>query len=450
MADTICAIATATGGGIGIIRVSGPRAEAIGRGMVASLPEGAQSHRLYHGEARDPASGEVLDEVLACLMRAPHSYTGETVLELHGHGGAANLGRMLRAVVRAGARVAEPGEFTKRAFLAGRIDLARAEAVALVIAARSERAVRQAQAQLRGALSEQVAALRERLVAQLAEVEARVDFPDEHLDFVPSEQIAAELLVLAEKTEALAASYGRGRLLVEGVDVVLVGRANAGKSSLLNELVGEERALVDAAPGTTRDFVEAEVDLAGVRVVLVDTAGERGEGDAVERRGLELGRARWKRADLVVLVVDATAGFGEVEARIVSERAGAAMLVAWNKSDLAGQVARVSGDVPEGMQVVVTSAVQRGGADGLRKALVGLVADVPEEGAVVTSERQREALAEAGAMLRSGASVLGVAGPPELAAVDLRAALVRLGWITGESVDAEVLDRIFASFCIGK
>lgn len=445
--ETICAIASGTGGGIGIVRLSGPEAEAIGRRLVASLAVGLESHRLVHGLARDPDSGEPLDEVLACVMRAPRSYTGETVVELHGHGGAANLERLLDAAMRAGARVADPGEFTRRAFLAGRMDLTRAEAVAEVIAARSSRAVRLAQAQLRGEVSAKISSLRERLVALLAEVEARVDFPDERLDFVPGPVLAASLVALADEAASLAATQARGRLITEGMDVALVGRTNAGKSSLLNALAGEERALVDAAPGTTRDFVEVEVEIAGVRVKLVDTAGERDAVEDVERRGLELGRRRGRRADVVLVVVDGQLGFGEVEARLVSEASdGVSVLVAWNKADLQPAV----GGVPAGVPVVATSALAGLGLDSLRAALALVIGGVAEDEVLITSARQRDALDQAVESLRAGAALLAADQPPELAAVDLRLALDRLGRITGDSVDDAVLDAIFARFCIGK
>lgn len=459
-ADTICAIASGTGGGVGIVRLSGPEAERILVRLVPSLPTPPESHRLYFGRVRDPQSGgppgeppgEVIDEVLACVMRGPRSFTGEDVAELHGHGGSANLARLLVAAVACGARVAEPGEFTRRAFLAGRVDLTQAEAVALVVAARSERALRVAQTQLRGGLAEAVSALRERLVSVLAELEARVDFPDEPLDFVPVARLGEALRAVSRETSELAASYQRGRALCEGIDVALVGQPNAGKSSLLNALLGEERALVDATPGTTRDFVEAELELGGVRAVVVDTAGEREAAEHLERRGLELGRRRWSRADVVVVVVDGTRGYSEVERRLAEQavEAGSRVVWAWNKSDLA--LAPEEAPLGWGVWPVVTVSARSGaGIEALRQELVaGLGAGVEEDGVLVTSARQRELLVEAGEALAAGGELLARGEPAELAAIDLQVALDRLARVTGDQVDDAVLDQVFARFCIGK
>ncbi len=460
--DTIAAIATPPGaGGVGIVRLSGPAAA----GIVARLlgrEEGAfEDRRMTHGWARDPAAGERLDEVLAVVMRGPRSYTGEDVAEIHAHGGAVNLGRILRAAVACGARVAEPGEFTRRAFESGRIDLTAAEAVAGVIGAASERALRAAQEVLGGALGRRVDALRRQLVALLAEVEASIDFPEEDLDFPPAAAIAAGARGVAAGARELAATYAVGRALRDGIEVAIVGAPNVGKSSLLNALAGEERALVAEEPGTTRDWVEARVVWHGVPVVLIDTAGER-EVDGLEGRGVALGRARATRADVVVRVRDvsrvsdahdmspptpATAGGAQRDARDIE---------VWNKVDLAS--------APEG--VLGVSALTGHGLGRLRDAVLGRALGgaavtgvevseghafgVEAEGLLVSTERQRALLEGAAAAAENAAGAAEAGRPAEVVAVDLREAAAQLGRITGDEVGADVLDALFARFCIGK
>jgi tRNA modification GTPase len=436
-------VATAVGGGIGIVRLSGPRAAEIVGLIARPWPTRPQSHKLQRTVAYDLATGERIDEVLGVVMRGPKSYTGEDVAELQGHGGALVLDRLLQAVLRAGARLAEPGEFTRRAFEAGRIDLSRAESVAALIGARSERALRAAQAMSAGVLAERIVRLRQRLVATLAELEGAIDFPDDAAaDAVPEAASARALEDVSREMSALAQSFRPA--LFRPAEVALVGRVNAGKSSLLNALAGEERAIVDEDPGTTRDAVVAEVALDGVAVTLVDTAGERDDPERLERRGLALGRARAGRADLVVLVVDGGVGFAEAERRLWDGIAGA-KLIAWNKRDLGAPR-----DVPADAVVLETRAPSGEGVDALGRAIAGAVAGEVEEGVMVVSERQAEALRDGAATLSHAAAGLRAGEPPELAAVDARRALDAMGRVTGETVDAEVLDAIFARFCIGK
>ncbi len=440
--DTIAAIATAVGGGIGIVRLSGPRAGEIVGKMLRPWPGKPQSHKLQRTVAYDLTTSERIDEVLAVVMRGPKSYTGEDVAELQGHGGALVMQRLLEAVLAAGARMAEPGEFTRRAFEAGRIDLSRAESVAALIGARGERALRAAQAMSAGALAERIVRLRQKLIAVLAELEGAIDFPEDAGDAVPEAASARALDEISREMRAMAQSYRPA--LFRPAEVALVGRVNAGKSSLLNALVGEERAIVDEEPGTTRDAVVAEVALGGVAVTLVDTAGERGDPERLERRGLELGRARAARADLVVLVVDGVVGFGDVERRAWEAIAGA-KLIAWNKRDLG-----TPRDLPADAVVVATAATTGEGVAELGGAIARAVAGDVEEGVTVVSERQAQALADGAATLEQASAALAVGEPSELAAVDARRALDAMGRVTGETVDAEVLDAIFARFCIGK
>jgi tRNA modification GTPase len=453
-ADTICAIATGSGGGIGIVRLSGPRAEAIVAEVVRPWPKSRPpSHKLHYGHARDPRSGAVLDEVLAVVMRAPRSFTGEDVAEIHGHGGARVLERLLELVVASGARLAEPGEFTRRAFEAGRIDLTRAEAVAELIAAKSDRALAAAQALVGGALEKEIRGLRSQLVKALAELEGALDFPDERLETAPEREIADALDRLAARLKALAGTYRR--LIREGAEVALLGRANAGKSSLFNALLGEERALVDAEPGTTRDLVEAGLELSGVRLRLIDTAGER-FGDTeeagapageIERRGLELAHRRRDRADALILVVDATVGIQAGERALWEAMAGVPRVLVWNKRDLGPAPA----GLPEGAHAIETAAPSGVGLDALRRELASaLGASEPESGALSVGERHRAALLDGASALERASLALHSGEPAELAAIEARQALHHLGRVTGETVDAEVLDAIFARFCIGK
>ncbi|MSP17503.1 MAG: tRNA modification GTPase [Myxococcales bacterium] len=488
MTRTIAAVATPPGnGGVGIVRLSGPRAGEIVAAMIGRTAAELEDRRLVRGVARAPGSGERLDEVLAVIMRGPRSYTGEDVGELHGHGGAQNVARLLAAVLAAGAQPAEPGEFTRRAFENGRIDLSRAEAVAAVIGAASERALRAAQTQLAGALGARVAAEEGRVLELLAEVEAAIDFPDEALVTSGRTELAAAAARLAEQLRTLARSHGEGRALAEGITVVLVGATNVGKSSLLNALLGEERVLVSSNPGTTRDYVEVRMEWNGFRVTVVDTAGERSAGEraageraageraageradvvacgdagaaaspssaacggaptevdardlasADEARGIELGRARAVRADVVVRVHDAAVVRGTAGC------ASAAELEVWNKADLAAP--------PEGTLGV--SARTGAGLDELRQAILARVVGAPTEGdesGVVTTERQRAALSDAADALARGAAAAVAGRSSELVAADLRVAATALARIRGIDVGEGVLDQIFARFCIGK
>jgi tRNA modification GTPase len=446
--DTIAAIATGTGGGVGVVRISGPDAEAILRRLVDSWPKSAPSHKLHLGRVRDPETREVIDEVLACVMRAPRSYTGEEVAELQGHGGARILDKVLSAVLSCGARLAAPGEFTRRAFEAGKIDLVRAEAVAELIAARSERALRAAQAVRSGELQKLVAKQRRLLVTHLAELDGALDFPDEANDEVLTQNSAD---VLREAARELEIVSGRFRALLNGeAEVVLGGRTNAGKSSLLNALCGEERALVDDRAGTTRDVVEAVVEIEGATLRLIDTAGERFDGtteSSIEERGLALGRRRRDRADAVALVVDGTVGFGEGERQIWRSIENQPRIIIWNKRDVSGPPT----EIPEHARVVETSAATGVGIALLKKAIFELLGDGAEEqGVRPANRRQAEALIQSAAALYRAASALDQPGSLDLAAVEARRALHHLGQVTGETAETEVLDAIFARFCIGK
>lgn len=435
-ADTIAAIATPAGvGGVGIIRISGARAVEIAAGLVGKAARRLQDRVLCHGIAR--WQDERLDEVLVVAMRGPRSFTGEDVAEVHGHGGPVNMARLLRAVLAAGARPAEAGEFTRRALANNRLSLMEAEALLDVIEATSERHWRLAQQHLAGSLGEQVALLRQRATDVLAEVEAHIDFPEEGLGAVAAERLEGELGALTGAVDELVRSFELGRVLRDGVEVALIGPTNAGKSSLFNRLVGRERAVVDPAPGTTRDYVEERVVIEGISVCFIDTAGIRAEGSDAERKGMSLGRQRVETADLVVVLHPAD----QAETTAADVRTGQQRIDVTSKIDLGGGGERLG-----------VSAKTGAGVDALCRRIVELAvsdAAAGETRHVITSERQRNLLAQGrDALARARAGLRSQ--PLEVSAVEVRDGTARLAEVLGEAVGDEVLDSLFARFCIGK
>ncbi len=443
---TIAAIASGTGGGIGIVRVSGPGAESLGRRLCQPWPDDLQSHHLYFGQVQQP-DGEVIDAALFCLMRAPRSYTGEDVLEIHGHGGAVNLHRILDACLAAGAMPAAPGEFTRRAFLSGKLDLTRAESIAALIGAKSIQAARQAQRQLAGELGKLIAELRRRVIGLLGDFEGMLDFPDLDADAEVLDRAIPQLAELRERLVGLARSFKRGgKVLSHGIELGLLGRTNVGKSSLINALCQAERVLVDAQPGTTRDYVETHSQWQGIAVTLIDTAGERIDATALETEGLRLGRERWRRADLLLLVVDGTVGLGSEEAQLLAGVPNdLPYLVVWNKMDRVG-----CQPPPEG--AVACSALCGWGLAELRQTVLKRLAPQlsDDDELLITSTRQAALLDAAAAALTQAATQMADGAACEVVAGELRVAASRLGELTGDEVSTGVLDAIFAQFCVGK
>lgn len=441
--DTIAAIASAVGpAGVGVIRMSGPDSIAIAAALIGVAPAALIDRQLVHGIARDRA-GERLDDVLAVAMRAPRSFTGEDVAEVHGHGGAWNMRRLLRAVIDGGARLALPGEFSRRAFASGKLDLAQAEGLLAVIEAGSERGWRLAQAHLAGGLGRAVDALRAEATALLAEVEATIDFPEEDVDFLSASGAGPRASALADRVAELARTYAVGRAVREGIEVALVGPVNAGKSSLFNALLGEERAIVTPEPGTTRDYVEARSVWQGIPVTLVDTAGTRDDSASeAEARGQALGARRAREADVRLRVVAADqAPAGALAGALAAADPGE--LVVMSKCDLA--------PAPPG--AIATSALTGAGIEALRSAVVSRVSGTSvdaDEGTIVTTERQYETLRRSASALARGAEAVAASAAPELIAVELREACDALAEVTGGDVGEDVLDALFRRFCIGK
>lgn len=475
MNDTIAAVATPPGeGGLAVVRVSGPSAiaivERVFRGA-AALSEAA-SHTLHHGwlyAVTPPGSTgqRRVDEVVVALFRAPHSYTREDVVEISGHGGTSGAA-VLAAVLAAGARLARPGEFTLRAFLNGRLDLAQAEAVADLVRAESEGARRLALAQLAGELSRRLEAVRAPVTDLLAEVEARVDFAED-VGGVEVPAHVVEGIAAAEGAIAgLLAGAAFGRAVREGVRVPIVGTPNAGKSSLFNALVGEERAIVADEPGTTRDRVSEPIELSGMRVVLSDTAGLRDGGGAVEAIGVARTRELLEASPLVLWVVDMAREFedGEraiasmlvEEARVGADDAGGSgvsrrVIVALNKSDLPprAQASEISAEL-DGTEhrLVSCSAATGSGLATLRRAIAAFAGGDAPAGGAVANARHVEALGRAAAALARARDAAGKGEPGECVALELRESLAAIGEVTGQSVAEDLLEKIFARFCVGK
>ena len=449
MADTIVGIATAAGeGGVAIVRMSGDEAVKIFEQAFRPNKKRPpyESHRLMAGHVMD--GDEVLDEAMGVVMYAPNSYTREDVCELHTHGGHAAATLTLRLLTRLGARPAEAGEFTRRAFMNGRIDLMQAEAVMGVITARSRAALREEQRQLGGGQSRFVRAAQQTLTGLLAGLEAHIDYPDE----IDEQEALGGLLPGLDKLMATleAAVDERGaRILTQGLRVALCGRPNAGKSTLFNALLGEERAIVTAVPGTTRDVLEGEFALDGARVVLLDTAGLRDSGDEVERIGVERAKAALSQADAALMLLDASTEMTQEERALLAMPTDCPCAVLLNKEDAGERLtpAMVEPLTPH-RPIMRISARAGEGLDAVRLWLRGFLTR-PRE-LLLTHERHISAAREALARLGQARACLLSGSPLDLAAVDMHEALYLLGRVTGDSVDEALLDDIFSRFCVGK
>lgn len=456
--DTIVAIATPAGeGGLGVVRLSGPQAIMILKQLVRPFRRGRwQPFRMRYGQVL-AADGSPIDEVLAVCMRAPHSFTAEDAAEISCHGGPLVLARVLERALACGARLAEPGEFSLRAFLNGRIDLAQAEATLAVITARTNASLSLAQAQLSGQLSRELASARANILAPLAYCTALVDFPEDEVEPQP---ITAPLQQAQHGLRRLLEGANRGMLLRQGARVALVGRPNAGKSSLLNALLRHERAIVTDIPGTTRDTIEETADLDGVPVVLIDTAGITTTDDLVEQIGVERSRSALAGADLVLLIVDPTAEPHPQDREVAELSQQKATILVINKSDLLVDPAaqwhatqayweQLRGVACE--QVIGISALAGAGVDALAKLVAQqlggqLSANTP----LISSARQRDALQRALTHLEDALASHAAQAPADLIAIDLTAALHAIGEVTGESIGNDLLREIFSRFCIGK
>lgn len=452
--DTIAAISTPLGeGGIGVIRISGSRARQIGATIFSGKPDGGfQSRRFYYGAIIDPADGIALDEALVVFMEAPRSYTCEDVLEIQCHGGYLVVQQVLGLVLRQGARLASPGEFTRRAFLNGRIDLVQSEAVIDVIRGKTEASLALAQHQRAGLLSQQINAIKEEIVAALALVEAYIDFPEEETGAGNIAEINELVAAASTKNCKILDGFNEGRVLREGVSVVIAGKPNVGKSSLLNTLLREKRAIVTAIPGTTRDVIEEVVNIHGLPVKVLDTAGICVTDDPIEQEGVRLALEKIPQADLILFVLDASRALDEDDLFIEKVLTGREFILVLNKCDLVEAV-ELTGTLAV-HESIRTSSQSGAGVEQLNKAihsffLHGRAVD-SRDYVALSNVRQRDALEKCGGALQLFAADAAAGFNLELLAVDLREGLQAIGEVSGETTPDEILDLIFQRFCIGK
>ncbi|HEY1661379.1 MAG TPA: tRNA uridine-5-carboxymethylaminomethyl(34) synthesis GTPase MnmE [Verrucomicrobiae bacterium] len=453
MFDTVAAIATPLGeGGLAVIRISGEQALAIADkvflplGKTSSRPPVAPSHTIQYG--RIVRGDEVIDEVLLAVLRAPRTFTREDTVEISCHGGILPAKLVLDAILANGARLAEPGEFTRRAFLNGRIDLAQAEAVADLIQSRTELALAAANEQLAGKLSQRINQLRDDLMLALAHVEAHIDFPDEDIAPDTKDKLLARLESGVSFMDELLRTAGEGQILRRGIRAAIIGRPNSGKSSLLNQLLGHDRAIVSPIPGTTRDTIEETANVRGLPVVFIDTAGLREAGDEIEQEGIRRSRQSLAKAELILHVMDASEPLTEADKKYFSEFAGKKRIVVRNKVDLPVKLDKGLSDIE-----VDVSCLNGEGIERLKDAIKETVwsGEIKAEMLqVMINSRHQDALNRArGATVRTIEALRGEA-TLELVALDLRIAVAAVGEIVGKTTTEDLLDSIFSSFCIGK
>jgi tRNA modification GTPase len=447
--ETIVAISTPPGrGGIGIVRLSGPHAREIGEGMIR-LRAPLEPARAHMAEIPDPETEGKIDEAVVTYFGAPHSYTGEDLLEIAAHGSPVILEMLVRQALRAGARLARPGEFTERAFLSGRIDLTQAEAVRDLIEAQTLYQARIAAEQMGGALSRRLQPAKDKLVELIALLEAGIDFAEDDVDVTPDDDIVTRVDTISAELQTLLRTFEHGRMVHAGLRLAIVGRPNVGKSSLFNQLLERDRAIVTATPGTTRDLVTERLSLGGIPVELVDTAGLRDAADEAEALGVRKSREVLAEADVVLVVLDASVPVRDDERDLIAALAGRRVLVVRNKCDLEP----VAG--PEQnllMKVVATSAVTGAGLIALRDALAQLVRNPAgeAESGMLTTLRHFEAVGGALTAMAAAREAVSARTPHEMLLLDLYTGLRLIDGLTGATTADDILNRIFSSFCIGK
>ena len=457
MEDTIAAGATAYGeGGIGIIRISGEKSLDILRDIFEFGGETReiQSRRMTYGRIIDKENNSIIDEVLAVYMKGPKTYTAEDVVEINCHGSVVSLRKTLELVLRKGARMAEPGEFTKRAFLNGRLDLSQAEAVIDVVKAKTDRSFDVAISQLEGGLSLKISEIRQKLLDLLVDITVNIDYPDEDIEEITYENIGQNILLIANMIEKLLSTASTGRMIREGIRIAIVGKPNVGKSSLMNGLLKESRAIVTEVPGTTRDTIEEALSIRNIPVYLVDTAGIRDTSDKVEKIGIEKSKEAFNNADFVIFIIDGSRALSIEDEQIADHLEGKKSLVLINKCDLsrAVDIKDVRKLVPDA-DIIETSLADGSGIDEIEEFIENMVygGEISQShSTMVNNVRHIDLLARSRDSLNDARSMTAAGQALEFIEVDVRSAYESLGEITGETVSDDIINEVFARFCLGK
>ena len=457
MADTIAAIATPLGeGGVGVVRVSGPNSLSIMKTIYRECPDEVIPRHVYYGHAVDN-EGTVIDDMVSIYMKAPHTFTGDDVVEFQAHGSNISLRLILRSAIAAGARLADPGEFTKNAFLNGRLDLSQAEAVIDLIKARSEKSLSIASDQLNGNLGQEIVDIRNNIKDVLAQMAVSIDFPDEDIEQVSYDEFLAELMKQQGRLGNLIKSAEFGKLAREGIKLALVGRTNVGKSSLMNGLLGEDRAIVTNIPGTTRDTIEESATIGGYPIVIVDTAGIRDTDDLIEQIGIEKSKNEINIADLVIMVIDGSRDLEDEDFEIAHHIEGKKVLLVVNKEDLGINIPKREIEKIKSIlscnSILYTTVKTIEGIGKVRDAIEDIFAEgffKSEGGNIVTNERHKDALVRASESLVQGIELLDMHEPLEIVEIEVHDAFQILGEIIGETASEEILDTVFSKFCLGK
>lgn len=454
--DTIAAVATAMGeGGIGIVRISGDKALSILEKVFCSVKNRpTENRKLTYGFVTDNFTGEKIDEVMAVYMKAPHSYTAEDVVEIQCHGSIVSLRKILALVLKNGARLAEPGEFTKRAFLNGRLDLSQAEAVIDLVRAKSDKTFDVALSQLEGSFSKKIKEIRSDLVDILVNITVNIDYPDEDIEVITYENLISGLGNVKAKVDSLLATADTGRILREGLNIAIIGKPNVGKSSLMNTLLRETRAIVTEIPGTTRDTIEEALTIRNIPVKLTDTAGIRHTDDVIEKIGIEKSKESFNKADLVIFMVDNSRPLDDEDREIIEYIGDRKVLAVINKTDLENRldISEIKRKLPNGI-FIETSMAREDGISRIEDEIENLVYGgkvKQNDSMMVTNVRHKALLEEASYALRDAASMAGAGEALEFLEIDVNRAYEALGEIIGEAVNEDIINEVFARFCLGK